>query len=792
MSNVIITPHIINPGYGIGERLQGYIILSTNKRIIVTHLHFTITGNFTLSENSSDKRAHKSTHLFYTSRNYSPLAEQTQPSTEPYYHEYFPGHHTIPFSIIIPVVPHPTTILQNGVGIHYSFNTTVQVLPPEIKGDVTASLNTFTYINSIPITILFCVNDPSTNKTVEEVLSSDNILIRLNCLENLPLGADIKPLVIISNNSKKPIKPILRWYSEHVYKSTYITSNGGIMELPEILPSKFIQKEFVLDSSKLFSSISVGDFSINTYVEVRVSIPKKPTLENRIPVVIGWAKGKVDAMLNHAKQHGVEMTKEKMSFYGAHFRPAPSTINKVEVYDDAGKSVYVSHVERKCYSDEALTQPVKLRYPLQSATNLPMGWGLQSDRGELYFVNYEKNLSTWIDPRTFQERKIPLWTCVVTVVEGRNFITPKGKIKEYTAIAYNKDFEKIKTGKSTKSIDPVWNGNNELIISNDETRENLVIGFYAGNSFIGGVDIALWRIAKNGISEWFQLRNFGDFSIGQTAEVLLKIIWKGEELPEEPDPFTHAFDRCILNTDSNREIIKCLNKARSKMKKSQIEFKLTGEPVNVKKMQCFRKWLFCGYCRMGISVNYDVDLIGSKNWWESNNEVIKPSKDDSPIPKDDTNDTVAINKVVSDKVDNDENNVIEEVIGDIETSKDKDSSELIKELGIMDKEEKDEALEDILQQRMSNDQSSNESDSEMDDLLNILAEAKQDENNSKSPSNEQINDDKQIENSNDIGENDQKNKNIHEDVQQEQSQPADDGAVGVNLTNSEKEILGLI
>ncbi|KAL7723023.1 WW domain-containing protein [Entamoeba marina] len=602
MSNITITPHIINYGYSIGSRIEGYIDLFTTKRIILTHLHFNINGVVVLSENSSDKKAHKTSHSIFTSRSYFPVPEQFISATEPYHHEYFPGHHNIPFSIIIPVVPYPSIQLENNVGIHYYLKTTLTILPLKIKSDVVSSITNCTFTNMLEIPILFCINDVDDNHLVEETLNLHDIIITLSSKSSYKLGEPIQIQVNINNNTTTSIEPIIHWHSQHIYHSTHTTSPPNLKTMDLIQPKSKIQKEFTLDSTQLFPTISIDDFMVETNIVVSIDIPKQPRLSVSLPIYIGWEKGNEKYMKVRATQSGFEYTDQIYLYYGSHLRPPPNEIQIVEEFDNDGKKVFVNNQRRKCYADKECTEFLNIRYPLPECCVLPKGWGIGIDRNELYFINYIKDYTTWIDPRTFSQRKCQVKSIVITLLHGKNFPMIKGKVSSFKAVVYNKSFERIKSGISTKDIDPQWNDNNELLIDNDPFKENLVIGFYSGKCFVGAVDIPLWRIVKNGIIQWFQLRNFGRFYF------LLKLRWKNDVLPELPDPFNYHFTPYYCNSDLTKEVEKQLNKYKSKLHQPLINFTLTENGCTMDKFQ------------EGMALNYNVDGIGIKDLSESFDE----------------------------------------------------------------------------------------------------------------------------------------------------------------------------
>ncbi|EMD46489.1 hypothetical protein KM1_047400 [Entamoeba histolytica HM-3:IMSS] len=611
MSVVSLNVRFINKGYAVGERLQGFLLINVTKRVIVNQLHFNLIGETILSNNASDKKAIKTVTKFFTSRNYPPLAEQSNVSCEPFYHEYFPGTHAVPFSIIIPIVPHPSLHLKGEVGVRYRLQATLQIVPLKIKEDSekTMALSTFTSSNEVPI--IYCVKDVFDVKKPEEVYNRDQVLVRMRCTTGIKPNEPIKVFVTISNNTGKPLKPIMLWYSEHIYRETYITSNGGIQELDEI--PKLLQKEFILESTNLFPTIKEDDFIVESYVEIRIQLKKKPTIIVKFPVTVGWGKSTVEGNRARAALDGIDFAKEKIAFYGTHMRPTPKCENIIQKVDVEGVPVYINHLWRKCYGDESCKNYLNIRYPLPECKRLPKGWGIGMDRGEMYFINWNKKYTTWIDPRSFEERQIKVQNIQITLIRGINFPTLKGKQTQFWCVVTDKDNNQIKSGKSTKSIDPVWDGDeNTFLVQLEENRENIVIGFFSSKKFVGAVDLPLWRVVENGIEEWFQLKNFGDFSIPQTGEVLLRIQWEGDVLPVQPERVLMRFDPYYCNTEVTKEQEKFINKIKVKEQMDNVTFKTSGDFITGKKDIYLESGISENNIIMGVAPNYDVDLVGSK------------------------------------------------------------------------------------------------------------------------------------------------------------------------------------
>ena len=107
---------IINYGYGEGELVQGFAILSVKKRILVKNIIFAIEGETALATKAKKK---PSVFIpFYDSPKYEPIGEQGM-NKMPCCKEYLPGNYPIAFSIQIPKVPLCTTQIGYEVGIHY-------------------------------------------------------------------------------------------------------------------------------------------------------------------------------------------------------------------------------------------------------------------------------------------------------------------------------------------------------------------------------------------------------------------------------------------------------------------------------------------------------------------------------------------------------------------------------------------------------------------------------------------------------------------------------------------------
>ncbi|EDR22689.1 hypothetical protein EDI_052920 [Entamoeba dispar SAW760] len=611
MSEVNLNVRFINKGYAIGERLQGFLLINVKKRVIVNQLHFNLIGETILSRNASDKKAIKLVNKFFISRDYPPLAEQSNFSCEPFYHEYFPGTHAVPFSIIIPIVPHPSLHLKGGVGVRYRLQAKLQIIPLKRKegSEKAIALSTFTSSNEVPI--LYCVKDVFDIKKPEEVCSRDQVLVRMRCTPGIKPNESIKVYVTISNNTGKPLNPIMLWYSEHRYRETYITSNGGIQELDKI--PKLLQKEFILESTNLLPTIKEDDFIVESYVEIRIKLEKKPTIIVKFPVTVGWGKGTFEDNCARAALHGIDFSKDKITFYGIHMRPTPSCESVIQKVEVDGVPVYINHLWRKCYGDESCKNYLNIRYPLPECKMLPKGWGIGMDRGEMYFINWNKKYTTWMDPRSFEERKIKVQNIQITLIKGINFPTLKGKQTKFRCVVTDKDNNQIESGISTKSIDPIWDGDKStFIVQLEEMRENVVIGFFSSKKFVGAVDLPLWRVVENGIEEWFQLKNFGDFNIPQTGEVLLRIQWEGDVLPVQPERVLMRFDPYYCNTEATKEQEKYINKIKVKEHMTNVTFKTSGEFITGKKDIYLESGISENNITMGIAPNYDVDLVGSK------------------------------------------------------------------------------------------------------------------------------------------------------------------------------------
>ncbi|ELP89002.1 hypothetical protein EIN_492810, partial [Entamoeba invadens IP1] len=603
---------LVNKGYGVGELLQGFVCITTPKRVIMTHLHFNLQGETVMSTNANDKKSPKTNYNFFLSRNYPPLAEQLSHSTEPYYHELVPGSHFFPFSITIPIVSHPSIHFINGVGVYYTLIATLQTL--KTKDDEKIKEEFPTYTTAVEVPILFCIAD-MVNYPVKESCSRDGVLVKLQIEQGVVPNQDATVLVTVSNNTRTPFRPLMMWYSEHLYRETYIQSHGGILELEEV--PKLLQKTYTIDTSKLFPTIEEDDFNVKSYVELRVQIKKKPVVSVKVPLHVGWSKMKEEVNRSRSELVGIEYTPDKVAFYGNHMRPTPECGEVIERFENNGNAFYVNHLWRKCYEDERCTNFLDVRYPLPEIFNLPKGWGMGCDRGELYFINWNKKYTTWIDPRTFEQRNVKALTLLVTVLKGRNFPVFKGKEAQFYGMAIDKNNTPVKTGISSKGADPIWTEENVLTIQNDEERENIVILFFANKKCVGGIDLPTWRVSKNGVEEWYQLKNFCDFGIPQTGEVLMRFMWEGDAPSTQPQRIQMRFEPFYCNTEATKEQEKYINKLRTKKGENTIEFKVGGDLISGKKGLYQESGVCENNLVMGKAMNYDVESIGSQVMDES-------------------------------------------------------------------------------------------------------------------------------------------------------------------------------
>ncbi|ELP85229.1 hypothetical protein EIN_083710 [Entamoeba invadens IP1] len=604
--SVSISFHYINKAYVVGDCIQGFISITTKRRAILTSLYFNIYGKTITIPNINNSKPQKEYTQFFISSNFPPLAEQWNSSNGPFCREYPIGVHVVPFSIQVPSVPSPSVTLKNGIGIKYFLQATLTVLTLK-KDDSKTQLSTFSEESEIQI-ISFKKQTLEQNVTFkEEKTNSFGLFLKLSCNTSVVPNQPLKVTAFIKNTTGNLVSPVLMWHSEHQYKETYLVLNGGVRHLGDV--ETITEKEVTIDTSNLFPTISQKNFSIRSFLELQISYSKS-TIVCRLELNVGWEMVSVDVNRARGALLGVEYISDKMAFYGAHMRPTPECDETVEKKVFENKVYYVNHLLRKCYSDSKCLSITNARYPLPECEKLPYGWGIGSDRGEIYFINWNKKYTTWIDPRPFPNRKVVVRNISVTLFKGRNFPALKGKVCTSYCVVFDSENRAIQSGSSTKCVDPIWSENNTLTFSNSPDRENFVLYFYTNKKFVGGIDLPMWRIADNGIMEWFQLRNFGDFEIPQTGEVLLKICWEGDTQPVEKECVLAHFPPFYCNSPATKDQEKYINKYRKKNKELPEEFKVSGDLVTGKNVFFLEVGISENTFVLGHAVNYDANWVG--------------------------------------------------------------------------------------------------------------------------------------------------------------------------------------
>lgn len=586
---ISIETHIINQAYGIGNRIEGYSKLIINKRVVITDLHFNLIGEVTLSHNFHHKQAIKEVREFYKSPDIPAVPEQTCFTTLPFCREYYPGTYNIPFSFQVPNVPHPTVHIQGGIGSSYRVQCTVEIRHTvKHSQDIMEAKKHATFTGSTEAYILYKMGESFSAAPKTNQVSENLVLAKLICQSGVKPNEPVKVNIVISNNTGKPIKPIVTWYTEHNYRETCFCNRGGIKELEEE-SGKLFQKEILIDTTQLLPTIKHGDFILESFVEMIIKLKKKSSVCLKVPITVGWSKVTTIGNKARADLMGIPYPGTQYKYFGSHFRPSPKCPPVIEKFVTEGNDeVYVNHLWRRVYLDEKCTKLLNIRYPMPECEKLPKGWGIGMDRGEMYFINYNKQITSWADPRSLEQRRSKVEGIEITIKEGKNFPTIKGKELQFVAQIIDANQMIIKTCQSTKGIHPKWidtPGSHDkptIRVMLENNRENIIIGFYTMGKLYGAVDIPTWRIATNGVEQWYQLHNFGDFSIPQIGEVLIRIQRIGDVKSTQEEKIKMRFKPYYINSAATKDQEIQYAKMAINAGKT-IKFETTGDDMTTKK-----------------------------------------------------------------------------------------------------------------------------------------------------------------------------------------------------------------